>query len=104
MVSQKQKDHIATIPTQVRNYLLENSPSASFITDLPQVSHKRSRQQVHDETRAKKVTKLQTENKQPETGPGDENHQMPACPPALMDQEAARMFNLQTNSYFNAFL
>ncbi|MFS7926183.1 putative F-box domain, leucine-rich repeat domain superfamily, F-box-like domain superfamily [Helianthus anomalus] len=67
MVSQKQKDHIPTVPTQVRNYFLENSPSATLIMDLPQVPQKRSRQQEDDETMAKKVAKLKTEKKQPET-------------------------------------
>ncbi|XP_076943380.1 F-box/LRR-repeat protein At3g26922-like [Bidens hawaiensis] len=36
MASRKQEDHIATVPTQVRNYFLENSPSATFIMDFPQ--------------------------------------------------------------------
>ena len=33
----KQKDRTPLIPTQVRNYLLKSSPSATFIVDLPQV-------------------------------------------------------------------
>ncbi|KAJ9536307.1 hypothetical protein OSB04_un000516 [Centaurea solstitialis] len=32
----KQKKNIATVPTQVRNYFLESSRSATFIMDLPQ--------------------------------------------------------------------
>ncbi|KAJ0499433.1 putative F-box domain, leucine-rich repeat domain superfamily, F-box-like domain superfamily [Helianthus annuus] len=66
-VSQKQNDHIPRVPTQVRSYFLENSPSATVIMNLPQVPQKRSRQQEDDETMDKKVAKLKTEKKQPET-------------------------------------
>ncbi|GJX90400.1 F-box domain, cyclin-like protein [Tanacetum coccineum] len=55
----KRKDRIKAVPTQVKNYLLKNSPNAIFIMDLPLVLKKRPRQQVHDDTMAKKVAKLE---------------------------------------------
>ncbi|PWA64450.1 F-box domain, cyclin-like protein [Artemisia annua] len=55
----KRKDRIKTVPTQVKNYLLQNSPNATFIMDLPLVPKKRPRQQVYDDTMAKKVAKLE---------------------------------------------
>lgn len=59
--------NIPTMPIQVKHYLLENSPDAAFIMDLPpQVPHKRLRQQVHHETTTNKMIKLDSENKQPE--------------------------------------
>ncbi|PWA69191.1 F-box domain, cyclin-like protein [Artemisia annua] len=54
---------IPTIPVQVRNYLLENSPNATFLMNLPQVPQKRPRQQVPDDTMANKVAKLESDEK-----------------------------------------
>ncbi|GKB92977.1 hypothetical protein Tco_0979114, partial [Tanacetum coccineum] len=51
-------DPMLTIPTQIRNYLLGNSPNATFIIDSPQVSQKRPRQKLHEDTLANKVAKL----------------------------------------------
>ncbi|PWA90651.1 F-box domain, cyclin-like protein [Artemisia annua] len=42
----RDRTEIATMATQVRKYLLQNSPSATFIMDLPQVPDKRSRDRV----------------------------------------------------------
>nr|XP_043630540.1 FBD-associated F-box protein At2g26860-like [Erigeron canadensis] len=60
MVPLKQKDPIPAVFTQVINYLLENSPYATVNMDLPQVPQKRSWQQVPNEDRPKKATKLET--------------------------------------------
>ncbi|KAL8238578.1 hypothetical protein R6Q59_015145 [Mikania micrantha] len=87
MVPLNRKDHM--VPIQVRNYLLEKSPRATFIMDLPQVTQKRSRQQVQDETMAKKVTKLMPEKLQPHTLVRHPHHK------ELLGQEATVLLNLQ---------
>lgn len=62
------EDDVATMATQVRNYLLEQSPSATYIMDFPTlVPQKRSRQELPNDTMANKVAKLELEEKQPET-------------------------------------
>ncbi|KAJ9547250.1 hypothetical protein OSB04_019793 [Centaurea solstitialis] len=57
----KQKDCIAEVSAEVRDYFLESSSSAAFIVDIPQVPQKRSRQEAAIDTMAKKVAKLEEE-------------------------------------------
>ncbi|GJU06944.1 hypothetical protein Tco_1123374 [Tanacetum coccineum] len=52
-------DPIPTIPPQVRDYFLENSPNATFIIASPQGPRKRPRQLAHENTMSKKVAKLE---------------------------------------------
>ncbi|KAJ9547209.1 hypothetical protein OSB04_019752 [Centaurea solstitialis] len=54
----KQKDRIPIMPIKVRDYLLESSPSATFVMDLPQVREKRSREEVDKGTMAEKVSNI----------------------------------------------
>ncbi|KAJ9536315.1 hypothetical protein OSB04_un000524 [Centaurea solstitialis] len=63
----EQKDRISRMPTQVRNYLLESSPSATFVTELPQVQQKRSRHEVDKGTMAKKLANSKEEKQQSKT-------------------------------------
>ncbi|KAJ9546966.1 hypothetical protein OSB04_019509 [Centaurea solstitialis] len=51
----KQKNR-STVPTRVKNYFLESSPSVTFIMDLPQVPvpHERARKEVDKDIMAKK--------------------------------------------------
>ncbi|KAI3692938.1 hypothetical protein L6452_32763 [Arctium lappa] len=63
----KQKDCSPRMPPQIRNYLLESSLTATFINDLPQVSPKRSKQEVDKGTMAKKLAMLEEEKQQTET-------------------------------------
>ncbi|XP_071734071.1 uncharacterized protein [Rutidosis leptorrhynchoides] len=59
------RSHVV-VPVQLKNYFLDKSPTATFITDYPQVPQKRSSQQVYDDddAGAKKMAKLDLQ-KQP---------------------------------------
>lgn len=50
---------IPTIPSEVREYLLDNSPNATCNLNSPQLSRNRPRQKLHDDTMANKVAKLE---------------------------------------------
>ncbi|PWA99113.1 F-box domain, cyclin-like protein [Artemisia annua] len=52
-------DPIPTIPSEVREYLLHNSPNATCNLNSPQLSRKRSRKKLLVVTMAKKVAKLE---------------------------------------------
>ncbi|XP_071732494.1 uncharacterized protein [Rutidosis leptorrhynchoides] len=52
---------------QLKNYFIDKSPSATFITDYPQVPRKRPMQKVHDDAMANKLAKSGAEIKQPDT-------------------------------------
>ncbi|KAJ9547253.1 hypothetical protein OSB04_019796, partial [Centaurea solstitialis] len=63
----KQKDRIVEMPAEVINYVLESSPSATFIIDLPQVPQKRSWNEVDTGIMAKKLANLNEDRKQSKT-------------------------------------
>ncbi|KAJ9547210.1 hypothetical protein OSB04_019753 [Centaurea solstitialis] len=58
-----QTDRIPRTPIEVKNSLLESSPSATFIKDLPQVPHKRSRLDADNGTMASTLDKEKQQTK-----------------------------------------
>ncbi|KAJ9547232.1 hypothetical protein OSB04_019775 [Centaurea solstitialis] len=55
---EKQKNRTTKVPTYIKNYFLKSSPRVTFVNDLPKVPQKRSREEVHEGTIAKKVSNV----------------------------------------------